>query len=222
MLRPYTVLIDDKPRPSQRSSNLVRPIRERHGDAGHVHDIRERARPCNAGAHEQRSGAVGGKREYDPVRFGRRASGERDPPASAGARQAGDTLAGLECCSEPLAERGDRLTHPRGEAPESCCDLYTLRLDAEYRGGTPFLDGGELAPGPQRGPAGALIHHLIPNAQLPSELGQLRLARKKTIGPALDDESLCVLGHDHAARPALALVHRDLTAVGPHELPRRR
>ena len=74
MLRPYNVLIHHKPRPSQRGSYLIRPIRERHSDAGHVHDIRKRARPCNAGAHEQRSGAVGGKREYDPVRFGRRAS----------------------------------------------------------------------------------------------------------------------------------------------------
>src|SRR5260370_3268612 len=222
MRRPYTVLIHDKPCPSQRGLNLFRPISKRHRDAGHVRDLRERARPFNPNALKQRRGTVRGKREHNSVRLERRSTGDCDPPAVAGARQAGNALADPERPGEALAERRDRLTHPRGEAPESCRHLRTLRLDAEYRGGTSFLDRDELLPCPQGVPAGALIHHLIPDPELQRERGQLGLARKKAVGPALDDKSLHVLGHDHAACPALALDDGDLITIGPRELPRRR
>src|SRR6267378_2035080 len=219
---PYDVRIHDKPRPSQPGPDLLRPIPERHGDARHVPHVGEDARVRDADALQEATGGVCGKRKHNSVRLVRRATGACYPPAVAGARQAGNTLADPERPGEPLAERRDQLTHPRGEAPESCRHLRTPRLDAEYRGGTSFLDRGELLPCPQGSPAGTLIHHLIPDPQLQRERGQLGLARKKAVRPALDDKSLHVLGHDHAARPALALVDSDLTVVGPRELPRRR
>jgi len=44
-------------------------IRQRHGDARHVYDLRERASMRNANGFEQASGGVGGKREHDAIRI---------------------------------------------------------------------------------------------------------------------------------------------------------
>src|SRR5689334_8964961 len=219
---PYSIWVHHESRANQRSSNLFRSIHERHRRARRVRHLGEHMCARDAGGFQEATGGVGGNREHNPIRLVGRSIGYRDPPAIAGARQAGNTLADPQRPHELPAERVDRLTHSGGEAAEARRHVCAFRVDAEYSRGTAFLDGGELFPGPHRRPAGALIHYLIPDPQLPSELGQLRFARKKAVRPAFDDESLRVLGDDHAARPALALVHGDLTALGPGELPCRR
>src|SRR6266851_135480 len=128
---PYHIRIDNESRPVERARNLFRAIRQRHGNARHVHNLGEHARVRHADALQQATGGVCGKREHDPVRLVRRATSDSYPPAVATAREAGNTLCepqGPSPAPEPLAERDDRLAHPLDEASKSCSYFPTFRL----------------------------------------------------------------------------------------------
>ena len=63
---------------------------------------------------------------------------------------------------------------------------------------------------------------MIADSQLSRERRQLGFAGEEAVGAAFDDVPFHLLGHNHSARAALGLQHRNVHPAASLQLPRRR